>query len=129
MHSEPMQGKTDVEWVNEIGSHVAAGDTLDEALAATVRFAVALVHCDFCFIYVRDGAELVLWVWKHLDQGDVEHAKLTMGRGYTASLAQHRVPMAISTDSDEQFEARISIDGRPPPAKGSCQCPCWPAKS
>jgi hypothetical protein len=40
---------------------------LDEALAATVSFAIALVNCDRCFIYVPDGAELALWVWKHLD--------------------------------------------------------------
>jgi hypothetical protein len=59
--------ETDVDWVHEIGRHIARGDTLDEALAATVSFAIALVNCDRCFIYVRDGAELALWVWKHLD--------------------------------------------------------------
>jgi hypothetical protein len=48
----------------------------DEALAATVRFSIALVNCDRCFIYVRDGAELALWVWKHLDQEEPEHTKL-----------------------------------------------------
>jgi hypothetical protein len=39
---------------------VAAGDTLDEALAVTVSFAVALVNCDVCFIYLRDCADLAL---------------------------------------------------------------------
>ena len=106
MHTEQVPDKTDVEWVHKIGSHIAAGDTLDEALAATVSFAVALVNCDFCFIYVRDGAELVPWVWKHLDQGEVEHTELMVGQGYTALLAHHRVPIAISTNSREQFEAR-----------------------
>jgi signal transduction protein with GAF and PtsI domain len=107
MHAEQVQGKTYIEWVHEVGSHIAAGDTLDEALAATVSFAVALVSCDLCFIYVRDGAELVLWVWKHLDQGEVEHTRLPVGGGYTASLARHRVPVAISTNNREQAEARI----------------------
>jgi len=106
MHTEQIQGKTDIEWVHEIGSHVAAGDTLDEALAVTVSFAVALVNCDFCFIYVRDSAELVLWVWKHLDGSIVEPAKLPIDQGYAASLAQHRVPIAISTNSRKQSEAR-----------------------
>jgi signal transduction protein with GAF and PtsI domain len=98
---------TDVEWVYEIGRHIARGDTLDEALAATVSFAIALVNCDFCFIYVRDGAELTLWVWKHLDQEEPEHTKLPLEQGYTALLARHRVPMAISTNGREQCEVRI----------------------
>jgi signal transduction protein with GAF and PtsI domain len=107
MQAEPIEDKTDVEWVHKIGSHIAAGDTLDEALAATVSFAVALVSCDFCFIYVRDGAELVLWVWKHLDQGEVEPTKLAVGQDYTALLAQHRVPIAISTNSGGPSAARL----------------------
>jgi uroporphyrinogen-III synthase len=99
--------ETDVEWVHEIGRHIARGDTLDEALAATVSFAIALVNCDFCFIYVRNGAELALWVWKHLDQEEPEHTKLPLGPGYPALLAEHRVPLAISTNRREQSEARI----------------------
>jgi GAF domain-containing protein len=85
------QIETDVEWVYEIGSHIARGDTLDEALAATVSFAIALVNCDRCFIYVRDGAELALWVWKHLDQEEPKYAKLPLGKGYTARSTPRRV--------------------------------------
>jgi GAF domain-containing protein len=99
--------ETDVEWVHEIGAHIARGDTLDESLAVTVSFAIALVNCDRCFIYVRDGIELALWVWKHLDQEEPEPTKLLLGQGYTALLAQHQVPVAISTKSREQSEARI----------------------
>jgi GAF domain-containing protein len=101
------QIKTDVEWVHEIGRHIARGDTLDEALAATVSFAIAIVNCDFCFIYVRDGAELALRVWKHFDQEEPQHTKLPLGHGYTALLAEHGVPMAVSTNKREQSEARI----------------------
>jgi uroporphyrinogen-III synthase len=107
MHTEPIQSQSDVEWVHEIGRHIARGDTLDEALAATVSFAIAMANCDFCFIYVRDGAELVLRVGKHLDQSIIEPRKLPIGQGYTASLAQHRVPVAISTNNREQSEARV----------------------
>ena len=107
MDTQQTQIKTDVEWVHEIGRHIARGDTLDETLAATVSFAIALVHCDGCFIYVRNGAELALWVWKHLDQEKPEHTKLPLGQGYTALLAEHRVPLAISTNRREQSEARI----------------------
>jgi signal transduction protein with GAF and PtsI domain len=107
LDTQQTQMKTDVEWVHEIGGHIARGDTLDEALAAAVSFAIDLVNCDRCFIYVRDGAELALWVWKHLDQEEPEHAKLPLGQGYTALLEEHRVPLAVSTNRQEQAEARI----------------------
>jgi signal transduction protein with GAF and PtsI domain len=60
-----------------------------------------------CFIYVRDGAELALWVWKHLDQEEPEHTKLPLGQRYMALLAEHRVPLASSTNNWEQSEARM----------------------
>jgi signal transduction protein with GAF and PtsI domain len=107
VYTKQTQIETDVEWVHEIGGHIARGDTLDEALAATVSFAIALVNCDRCFIYVRDGAELALWVWKHLDREEPEHRKLPLGQGYMALLAEHRVPMAISSRRWEQSEAKI----------------------
>jgi uroporphyrinogen-III synthase len=101
-----MEIETDVEWVREIAGHIARGDTLDEALAATVSFAVALVDCDRCFIYVRDGEELVLWVWKHLDQGGPQHNRLPLGRGYATLLVENQVPLAVSTNSQDTCEAR-----------------------
>jgi uroporphyrinogen-III synthase len=108
VHTKPTLIKTDLDWVHEIGTHIARGDTLDEALAATVSFAIVLVNCDRCFIYVRDGMELALWVWKHVDQEDErEPTKIPLGRDYTALLAQHRVPIAISTSNRERFEARV----------------------
>ena len=107
MDTQPTQIRTDVEWVHEIGGHIARGDTLDEALAATVNFAIAMVNCDFCFIYVRDGEELALWVWKHLDQEAPGPTHLSLGRGYTTLLSEYQVPLAISTDSWAQAEARV----------------------
>jgi signal transduction protein with GAF and PtsI domain len=104
--TKQMQIETGVEWVGEITGHIARGDTLDEALAATVSFAVALVDCDRCFIYVRDGEELVLWVWKHLDQGGPQHHRLPLGRGYATSLVENQVPLAVSTNSQDTCEAR-----------------------
>jgi hypothetical protein len=47
-----------------IGGHVFDGDTVDEALAVVVEAAVSLVKCDECSTYVRQGTELVPWVWK-----------------------------------------------------------------
>lgn len=106
VYTKQTQIETDVEWVHEIGRHIARGDTLDEALAATVSFAIALINCDRCFIYVRDGAELALWVWKHLVREEPKYTRLPLGKSYMALLAEHRVPMAISSNSRGRCEAR-----------------------
>lgn len=107
MNTQQTRIKTDIEWVHEIGGHIGRGDTLDEVLAATVSFAIATVNCDRCFIYVREGAELALWVWKHLDREEPEHTNIPLGQGYTALLAKHRVPLAISAKRSEHSAARI----------------------
>jgi signal transduction protein with GAF and PtsI domain len=60
-----------------------------------------------CFIYVREDVALTLWIWKHLDQGEPEYTTLPLERGYPALLAQHRVPLAISTNSQERAEPRV----------------------
>lgn len=99
MNTKPTPIESDIEWAHEIGGHIARGNTLREALAATVNFAIALVNCDRCFIYVREDAELALWVWKHLDQEGSEPTRLSFGQDYTASLAKHRIPLAISSAS------------------------------
>jgi hypothetical protein len=79
VYTKQTQIQTDVDWVHEVGGHIACGDTLDEALAATVSFAIALVKCDRCFIYVRDGIELALWVWKHVDPEEERRASALGG--------------------------------------------------
>jgi len=107
MDSEQIPTKPDLDWLYEIGNHIAAGDTLDEALAATVNFASALVNCHSCFIYVREGAELVLWVWRHSDHKVAGPTKLPIGQGYATLLAQHRAPIAISSNHREHFTAKL----------------------
>jgi hypothetical protein len=42
-----------------MAGHPADGDTLDEILASVPEAAVALVNCDECSTYVRQGRELV----------------------------------------------------------------------
>jgi uroporphyrinogen-III synthase len=92
--TQEFQRNSDLDWVNAIGGHMAAGDTLDEALATAVTFATNLVHCDFCSIYVRQGDELILWVWKHTDEYGKEPSRLSLAESYVKFLAQSRGPVA-----------------------------------
>lgn len=89
----------DVDFLHRIGAHVAKGDTLDETLASTIDFLVWLVRCDECSAYIREGAELVPWVWKYSADRTVEGSRLDVGRGYAAVLAEHGLPIAISQDA------------------------------
>ena len=59
---------------HRMAGHLSDGDTLDEILASVVEAAVALVNCDECSTYVRQGRELVPWVWKH---ASLEQARIS----------------------------------------------------
>ncbi len=59
---------------HKIADHVRNGDTIDETLASTVRLATALVSCDECCTYVRQGDELIPWVSKHVGDGSLERS-------------------------------------------------------
>ena len=49
-----------VDFLHELGSHMASADALHEVLAQIVDFASALVKCDSCLIYVLEDDQLVL---------------------------------------------------------------------
>jgi len=80
--------------LHNIGSHIAQGDTLDESFAATVDATVALVQCDECFTYIRQGGQLVPWVWKYVEQQSDRRSTVAMNEGFAAALALQRVPLA-----------------------------------
>lgn len=113
MNTKRTQIETDVDGVHEIGRHIARGDTLDEALAATVSFAVALVNCDRCFIYVREGEELALWVWKHLDQGEPEHTKLPLGKGIRLCWRNIGCQWPLRPTVESSLRRGLLINGQP----------------
>ena len=93
-----------------IADHLADGDTLDEVLASVVNFAVALVKCDECCTYVREGTELVPWVWKSVSHGSLQRPKLPVDRGFAAALSFHRAPVAGPGDSANSSAFRVFND-------------------
>ena len=94
----------------ETADHVSKGDTVDETLASAVQFATALVSCDECSTYVRQGSQLVPWVWKHAKSGSWEPATLSVDHGLAAALAAIRVPIAVEEDAEEGFSFRVFDD-------------------
>jgi uroporphyrinogen-III synthase len=94
----------------EIANHVSKGDTVDETLASAVEFATALVNCDDCCTYVRQGSQLVPWVWKHSQRGSLEPVPLRVEDGIARTLATHRVPIAVDEDSVKGSTFRVFDD-------------------
>lgn len=92
---------TPVDFLHQIGSRIALADALHEVLAQVVDFAVALVKCDSCFVYVLEHDELVLRASKNPHQDVIDRLKLRVGQGITGWVAEHREPVAVSQNASQ----------------------------
>jgi signal transduction protein with GAF and PtsI domain len=95
-----------VEFLHELGSRMAAADPFHDVLQKVVDFAVALVKCDSCFVYLLNGDELVLSASKNPHQEVVDRLKLRVGQGITGWVAEHREPVAVARNAfqDPRFQ-------------------------
>ena len=98
----------DVELLHELGSSIAGSgqDPLHEVLERVIEFAVALVKCDSCFIYVQEAEELVLRASKNPHSEVVDRLKLRVGQGITGWVAEHRTAVAVGRNAakDPRFK-------------------------
>ena len=87
-------------------SRIAGADGFHQALDRVLDFAVEIVKCDSCFIYVLEGSDLVLRASKNPHQGVVDNLKLRLGQGITGWVAEHREPVAVSAEAykDPRFK-------------------------
>jgi len=85
-------------------------------------FAVELVKCDSCFIYVLAGEELILSASQNPHQEVLDRLKLRVGQGITGWVAEHREPVSISREAfkdprfrrfnelpEDRYEAFLSV--------------------
>jgi len=95
---------------------------LHEVLKQVLGFATTLVKCDSCFVYVREGDELVLRASKNPHPEMVDRLKLKVGEGITGWVAQHREPAALALNAwkdprfklfndlpEDRFESFLSV--------------------
>src|SRR6476620_3977823 len=87
-------------------TRIASADGFHQALDRVLDFAVGLVKCDSCFIYVLSGEDLVLRASKNPHQELLDRLKLRMGEGITGWVAEHREPVAVSREAykDPRFQ-------------------------
>lgn len=95
-----------VEVLHHTAHRIATADGFHQALERVLEFAIDLVKCDSCFIYVLAGEELVLRASKNPHQELLDRLKLRIGQGITGWVAEHREPVAISREAfkDSRFQ-------------------------
>ena len=98
--------KSDIDFLHEISSRIAAADPLHAVLTRVVDFVSSVVQCDSCFIYVLDEDELVLSASKNPHPDVVDRLKLRIGQGITGWVAEHRQPVAVGlhASQDPRFQ-------------------------
>lgn len=110
----------DFDVLHEIGSRMAAADPFHEVLARVVDFAVGVVKCDSCFVYVLQDDELVLRASKNPHEDIVDRLKLRMGQGITGWVAEHRETVAVSQNAFHRASKSLT-NCRKTVTKLSCQ--------
>src|SRR5215468_9654258 len=96
MSANPSLNDVDIDFLHDISSRFAAEDPLHQDLERIVEFASAVVRCDSCFIYIREGDDLVLRASKNPHGEEVGRLKLALGQGITGWVSEHREPVAVS---------------------------------
>jgi PAS domain S-box-containing protein len=95
---------------------------LHEILEKLVVFATSLVESDSCFVYVREGDDLVLMASKNPHQEILDRLRLKVGEGITGWVAEHRQTVAVGVNAskdprfkvfsdlpEDQFESFLSV--------------------
>jgi uroporphyrinogen-III synthase len=103
-------------------SRIASADGFHQALDRVLDFAVEVIKCDSCFIYVLEGDDLVLRASKNPHQELLDRLKLRLGQGITGWVAEHREPVAVFREAytdprfryftelpEDRYEAFLSV--------------------
>ena len=100
-------GLTQIDFLHEISSRIAAADSLHLVLDRIVNFISSMIPCDSCFIYVLEGDNLVMRASKNPHADLVDQMGIQIGQGVTGWVAKHRQPVAIASgaSNDPRFKA------------------------
>jgi uroporphyrinogen-III synthase len=101
---------SDIEALHDIGSRVAAAESLHAVLDRVVDIVSAVVQCDSCFVYVLEDEALVLRASKHPRPEAVGRLQLPVGRGITGWVAAHCRPVAVSEHASEDPRFQVFND-------------------
>lgn len=99
-------GYLDIDFLHELTKRLSSAP-LSEVLARIVRFISDFVKSDSCFIYIREGNELILRASSNPHKDAVGKLGLRVGQGITGWVAQHKKPVAIPRNAfdDPRFQS------------------------
>ncbi len=106
----PETNASEIGFIHEIGSRLAASDVLQTVLNRIVHVVSSVVQCDSCFIYVLEGDDLVLRASKVPHTDIVDRLKLRVGQGLTGWVAEHRTPVAVASRAFEDPRFKLFND-------------------
>jgi uroporphyrinogen-III synthase len=84
-----------INFLHDVSTRIAAADPLHEVLEEIIDFVTDLVSCDSCFVYVKEGNELVLRASKNAHPEALDQLKMPMGQGITGWVATNAEPVVI----------------------------------
>lgn len=105
-----IEDSQDVEFLHEIGSRMAAADSLNSILQRILDFISDLVRCDSCLVYVLEGDQLVLSASKNPHPDLLHRLGIAVGQGITGWVAEHRETVAISAHASTDPRFRMFHD-------------------
>jgi signal transduction protein with GAF and PtsI domain len=105
-----IEDSQDVEFLHEIGSRMAAADSLDSILQHILDFIADLVRCDSCLVYVLEGEQLILSASKNPHAELLHRLGIAMGQGITGWVAEHRQTVAITCHASTDTRFRMFHD-------------------
>lgn len=105
-----IEDSQDVEFLHQIGSRMAAADSLDSILQHILDFIADLVRCDSCLVYVLEGEQLVLSASRNPHADLLHRIGLAMGQGITGWVAEHRQTVAITAHASTDTRFRMFHD-------------------
>ena len=85
-------------------------EPLQDTLNKVVTFITSLVKCDSCFVYVREGDDLVLRASMNPHTEIVGRLKLKFGEGITGWVAEHQEPVAVAVNASEDPRFKVFND-------------------
>jgi uroporphyrinogen-III synthase len=111
-----------LDFLHDLGTRIAAADPLHEVLDEIVEFVADLVSCDSCFVFVVEGADLILRASKNPHPDVMDRLKMRLGQGITGWVAEHRETVILSKNAshdprfkmftelpEDTYEAMLSV--------------------
>src|SRR6266487_645125 len=107
MASSTAMDESHVDVLHHTVSRIATADGFHQALDRVLDFAVDVVKCDSCFVYVLEGNDLVLRASKNPHPEVLDRLTLQVGQGITGWVAEHREVVALERDACQDSRFRF----------------------